>query len=947
MSNRIDIMALTETWLCDTSTNAKNANDLIITKILEDKFLMMHNPRTDGRTGGGVAIIFRKALNSKIEITKTHLKYKQFESLSSLVRFPNTTIRLSVIYRPKPTRANNLSLTWFWKEWKEYKCYHMEKGNDFLILGDLNFHLDISSNSQTRKFNNILSEFGLTQHVGVPTHIHGHTLDVVITTEQSNLVSNLNVSDYSFVKDNGRRVKDHFTVEFNMNGQLKQEPEVKFVCRDWKAINLVDFQSDLLTNLNELSSVDSTEQMIKKYNKTLNQAANLHAPAKTKTLRRKPNQWYSEELKELKRERRRKERLFKRTRSNADFQSLRSINFKMNKKVRLTKISYVRDLVAKCGKDKKKIFSLSNKLMGYKKETPCPEGDPEKLANEFSQFFLDKVRKIQMEVQNKRHNRNITCDSSDISQIPMLPSFVPSSQDEINSIIASLPNKQCMLDLIPTWVLKENALVLTPVITKIVNTSLMEGIVPPQLKRAIVRPLLKDNNLDTNNLQNYRPVSNLPILSKILEKVVHKRLTEHISTNNLLDPNQSAYRKDYSTETMLIKMQNDILCELDKGHIVAVVMIDVSAAFDTVSQEYLLQCFTKHFGISGKALEWMKSYLSNRTQSVLVKSFLSTLSDLECGFPQGAILAGLFYNMFSAPLKNVVKTHEKVSHKGYADDNSCYIAFNVAQHDNATFLLNDCLEDMMNWMVLSGLKVNEDKTKLIYFTPNRNINTDVIRNNFGQTDIKPDTVVKHLGFMMDSLMSCEKQINVVTKSVYFQIKNISKIRQFLDLNSTKSLVQALIISRLDYCNSLYVNLPQRLLQKLQYAQNTAARLIMRKSKRCRITPVLKHLHWLPIASRIKFKLLVLTYKCLINRAPQYLKLLLTPFVSTRVLRSNQANINTLFVPTYKKRKHGGRAFLNIAPRLWNLLPLTIRQSETLDLFKSLLKTHLFTQHFGN
>ena len=266
---------------------------------------------------------------------------------------------------------------------------------------------------------------------------------------------------------------------------------------------------------------------------------------------------------------------------------------------------------------------------------------------------------------------NDEADTIPDSEPPIFDKFLPTTDEEIDKIIKSLSNKQCKLDPIPAWVLKKFVIPPTPLIKTLLNKSFEEGYVPVPLKSALIRPILKDANLDSNDMGNYRPVSNLCTLAKILEKAVYKRLNTHFTEHCLLDENQSAYRKCYSTETVLVRIQNDILKELDKGHIMALVMIDVSAAFDTVKHGKLIECLSKFYGISGKALEWMKSYLSNRRQAVVIDNEQSEYVLMEYGFPQGAILAGLLYNAFSAPLSKVVKRHSP-THKGYADDNQSY-----------------------------------------------------------------------------------------------------------------------------------------------------------------------------------------------------------------------------------------------------------------------------------
>ena len=357
----------------------------------------------------------------------------------------------------------------------------------------------------------------------------------------------------------------------------------------------------------------------------------------------------------------------------------------------------------------------------------------------------------------------------------------------------------------------------------------------------------------------------------------------------------------------------------------------------------LIKCFEKHFGIQGKALDWLKSYLTGRTQRVVINASESHSVDIDCGFPQGANLAGLLYNMNTAPLQKVVERHP-VEHKGFADDNGFYIAFTSVNENEALNSLHTCLTDSNSWFVENNFKVNDGKTKLMYFTPKREFNPSY---NFtiGSKIIKPSKSIKSLGVVLDQQLNMENRISTVTKSVYFYTRNISKIRPYLSLNTAKTLVQALVISRLDFSNSLLGNLPLRLINKLKKAQYAAARMLYKKGRRSHMTPVLRKLHWLPVAYRIKFKILLFTFKCLNNSAPHYLKQLLNPYIPCRNLRSNNIRQHTLIAPRFKRRKFGGRAFSRIAPILWNALPVDIRTANSVSQFKSKLKTHYFSLHF--
>ena len=172
----------------------------------------------------------------------------------------------------------------------------------------------------------------------------------------------------------------------------------------------------------------------------------------------------------------------------------------------------------------------------------------------------------------------------------------------LKKTIRSCPDKSCCLDPLPTNLLKKTLDVHLPPLLNIINTSFKEGKFPKCLKTAIVTPLLKKTNLDTEQLKNYQPVSNIPFLSKVLEKIAVKRLLNHLQSNNLHEVNQSAYKRQHSTETALLKVQNDIACALDKNKAVVFVMLYLSAAFDTVDHNQLLAVLESEFTVTDKAL---------------------------------------------------------------------------------------------------------------------------------------------------------------------------------------------------------------------------------------------------------------------------------------------------------------------------------------------------------
>ena len=211
------------------------------------------------------------------------------------------------------------------------------------------------------------------------------------------------------------------------------------------------------------------------------------------------------------------------------------------------------------------------------------------------------------------------------------------SEEDLKKIILASNITTCPLDPIPSNLLIQSLDVLLPTLTDIVNDSLRTGHFPKVYKTASVKPLLKNTSLDTNNLKNYRPVSNLSFMSKIVEKVVQQQLFAYLSSNRLLPDSQSAYRPFHSTETALIKVVNDLLIAMDQGNVSILTLLDLSSAFDTIDHDILLERLSSLYGISGVVLSWFQSYLSDRTQFVTIDDNRSNTVNLEFGVPQAGL----------------------------------------------------------------------------------------------------------------------------------------------------------------------------------------------------------------------------------------------------------------------------------------------------------------------
>ena len=462
---------------------------------------------------------------------------------------------------------------------------------------------------------------------------------------------------------------------------------------------------------------------------------------------------------------------------------------------------------------------------------------------------------------------------------------------------------------------------------------------PSSFKQALVQPLLKKPSLSTDDLNNFRPISNLNFISKILEKVVASRIQSHLSSNSLSSSFQSAYRIFHSTETTLLKIHNDLILAMDRGEVTSLILLDLSAAFDTVDHSILLTRLQNWFGLDDLSLAWFTSYLSSRSQAVSINDSISAFSSLSCGVPQGSVLGPLLFTLYTTPLCSVISKNSLKYHL-YADDTQLYISFTPTNSALSLDTLTTTFNDILSWMNLNKLLLNPSKTEfLLIGTKQQRLKFSDLTNLSLSNDIIPvSSSARNLGFIFDSDMSFSDQIKSVSKSCHFHIRDIRRIRHLLPLSAATALANSLVSSKLDYCNSLYSGISQVNLNKLQRIQNSLARVITNTSKYQHITPILKKLHWLPVKQRIDYKLCLLTYKTLTNQQPTYLYNSLS-FPSHSVSTRSSDSL-VLSIP-YVRSSLGKRAFSVIGPRLWNSLPPDTRNSSSLPIFRSRLKTHLF------
>ncbi len=450
-------------------------------------------------------------------------------------------------------------------------------------------------------------------------------------------------------------------------------------------------------------------------------------------------------------------------------------------------------------------------------------------------------------------------------------------------------------------------------------------------KQASVTPLIKKPGLDEDTPSNFRPISNLNNISKILERLLLIRLQSQIISSPNFNHLQSAYRPHHSTETALLLTLNNIYQAADHSQPTMLVSLDLSAAFDTIDHSLLLSRLHTSFGIRGLALSWLSSYLSNRSQLVRIGQSSSSLVPLSSGVPQGSVLGPILFSIYISPLGQII-SDQNILHQQYADDTQLYISLSPSNPNSGISQLESCLALLHSWFCQNGLCLNPTKSDAILFgTQQRLRHFPTVSNiNIAGSTVNLSDKITTLGV--------NAHVSHVCKTSYFHLQALKHIRPVLTSEMATSIAVALVQSRLDYANSLLYHTSMHNISKLQRVQNMAASLVLRNNN---ISPSesLFHLHWLPISKRIDFKIATLTYKLLSTQQPSYLRSLINFETPSRQLRSSA--LHKLHQPKIRTAI-GERAFSCASPSVYNSIPLPIRSAPSVDSFKKQLKTFYFS-----
>ena len=449
-------------------------------------------------------------------------------------------------------------------------------------------------------------------------------------------------------------------------------------------------------------------------------------------------------------------------------------------------------------------------------------------------------------------------------------SFEKVSQLTVKECILNSAPKSRELDPIPSKLLIECLDSILPSLIDLFNSSLASGIFPQCFKSALVTPILKKRCLDHNDLNNYRPVSNLCFIAKILGKLVLSQVSFYLNSHNLYNTFQSAYRPGHSTETALLKVVNDMFLSINKGNISVLALLDISFAFDTIDHPILVNCHHTDFGFTDTVLQWFSSYLTDHTHYVSLSNHSSAFAPVHSGVPHSSVLGPILFTMYIKPLSAIIDSHS-IIHHSFADDMQLQMSASPDEIFELLHSMQSCISDVKACATVNMLKLNDSKTELMLVTSKRtrhlhSLPTSII---IGNAKIPFKQSVRNLCFTLDCHLTMNAHVFNIAHTCYFELRRLASIRRFLTSTVAATLVSAFVLSRIDYCNSLLFGSTHDVTSHLQRIQNYAARVILCIPRSSSITTHLKSLHWLPVKVRSTHKIVCLCYHCHSSTAPSY------------------------------------------------------------------------------
>lgn len=927
LKHKFSVIAISETW---TTTATESLYTI-------PGFNHVVRSR-DGR-GGGVALYIDNALSFTERADLTNNYNSNFECIFveiSDATFGNKVV--GAVYRPPGCDIAQFRLGFD-------SVLHTIKHNttEYIIAGDFNIDLlKHESHPDTASFIDNLYSHSFTPLIVRPTRFSETSstlIDNILTNKPNDtFISGVFISDIS----------DHLPVFYvlkkrNENSQIKFKTIYSRIKTDDKILKLKSECArinwpNILTNDNVNKDYDL---FINKFQKIYDTVM----PPTSKTIKCYSNIYKPWITYAISKSIRRKNRLYKNYLQNRNPQTLskyKTYKNKLTNIIRAAERNYYHNKfdIAKGNITKtwKLIRELTNPNHAVAQNIPelktgiTTVTDKQNIADTFNEYFINVGRNLAAIIPAVKGD----VLSYIKGNFPNSMFTTGTDATEITGIMSQLnTSASAGYDGIPGKIIEAVLPEIVNPLVIIFNKSLETGVFPDNLKIAKIIPIHKSD--DKRAVSNYRPISVLPFLSKILERLMYVRLLKYLNNNDILSNNQYGFRENHSTFMALLKLVDDISEQIDsKIHSIGV-FIDLSKAFDTIDHDILIKKLNR-YGIRGTSLNWFISYLSNRKQYVNVNSVDSKLLSVSCGVPQGSILGPLLFILY---INDIINSSKMANLIMFADDTNIFF-----KHKNFNILINmvnDELRLISTWFKLNKLSLNVKKTNYIIFT-----GKNVKRNDFANTskikidntEIEQVTRTKFLGVIINSHLTWDDHIKTLSNKISKSLGVIYKVRQNLRPNTLLTLYQTLIQPYLDYCNIVWASKSSRDLLNLHRQQKKAIRIITFSKWNAHTKPLFCRLKLLPVFDINKLQILCFTYRALKGLLPNQ-------FNNLYVLNSHihdhftRQTVKIHSQPCRTKIRQYSVRIRGI--KLWNSLDLNIANSPTLSIFKRLCRNQLINE----
>ena len=597
------------------------------------------------------------------------------------------------------------------------------------------------------------------------------------------------------------------------------------------------------------------------------------------------------------------------------------------------KREYYDSLIQESVNDSKTLWS-SLKSMLPKKATTVTQSvltadgaetkEPLEVANAFNSFFTSVGATLAKKFQDVP--RTISTRSENRFK------FQPVSAEAVCKQLRGLKTSKAHgVDGIPARLLKVAARELALPIATIFNYSLSTGTIPAEWKQARVTPIFKEG--DKQDTSNYRPISVLPLCMKVFERIVHNQFHTHITTNNLLNPNQSGFRPKHSTTTALIDVTDYLYNQSQNGLITGAIFLDLKKAFDTVNP-VILQEKLRAIGVHGTELQWFDNYFTNRTQVVSANGAVSTTQPISCGVPQGSILGPLLFTLYVNDLSSVA-VHSKVVL--YADDTAIFVSGKNIEDIQGK--LSSDLERISAWLYANKLTLNANKTKTMLFGTNQRLarlDTE-LSVTAGDIELEQVPCFKYLGLHFDPVLNWKQHTEFISKKISQRIGVLKRTRNCLTTDTANLLYKSLILPIISYGDTVWSKGVKANLVRLQRLQNRAGRVVLRCDTRTHIVDIHSQLKWPLCQVSINLHKCLLVGKCLYGAVPQYLQGIFQRVDSVHNHGTRRADAG-LFVPRANSTA-AKNMFAYEGAVLYNGLPMVLKSADNFIDFKRNCNSH--------